>query len=124
MNQKVSMILRILLGLAMVVFGLNKFLQFMPMEPPTGDMGALMGVLMKSPFMMIIAVIEILGGVALLINKYVPLALTFLIAVLLNAMLFHLFYDAANIGGALVFLVIALVLVYANKDRFSSLLSS
>ncbi len=124
MNQKVTMILRMLLGLAMVVFGLNKFLQFMPMEFSPGDMDTLMGLFMKSPFMMIIAVIEILGGVALLVNKYVPLALTFLIAVLFNATLFHLFYDTATIVGALVLLIIALVLAYANKDRFSGLFSS
>ena len=125
MNQKVTMILRILLGLAMVVFGLSKFIHFMPMEPPAGDMGVLMGLFMKSPFLKIIGMIEVLGGVALLTNKYVPLALTFLIAVLLNASMFHIFYDEpANMIGAFVLMLIAITLVYAHKDRFKSLLSA
>lgn len=109
----------------MVVFGSNIFLGFMPVEAPTGDMGSLMELLWSLPFLKIIGVIEVGVGVLLLFNKYVPLALTFLIAVLLNAALFHLFFDnPGNVVGAKVFLIISLVLVYANKDRFSSLLSA
>jgi putative oxidoreductase len=127
MNEKITMGIRILVGLAMVVFGLNKFLNFMP-QPEPGAMGAdmvtLATILSASAFMKIVALIEILGGVALIIGKYVPLALTFLVAVMLNAALFHFFYDTKNIGGALVFLVLCLYLVYTQKERFSSLLSA
>lgn len=93
-----------------------------PTEIPE-QMGALMGILMTSPFMTIIGVLEVLGGLGLILNKFVPLSLTVLIAVLLNAALFHLFFDPANVVGALVFLLLCLVLVYGYKDRFKSLLT-
>jgi putative oxidoreductase len=124
MNQKVTLVVRILVGLMMVVFGANKFLNFMPQPTEIPEqMGALMGILMNSPFMTIIGVLEVLGGLGLILNKFVPLSLTVLIAVLFNAALFHLFFDPANVVGASVFLVLCLVLVYGYKDRFKSLLT-
>jgi uncharacterized membrane protein YphA (DoxX/SURF4 family) len=124
MNQKATMIIRILVGLMMVIFGANKFLNFMPQPTEVPEqMGVLMGLLMSSPFMSIEGVLEVLGGLGLLLNKFVPLSLTVLIAILLNAALFHLFFDPANVIGAAVFLVLSLVLVYGHKDRFSNLLS-
>ena len=61
----------------------------------------------------------------LLVGKYVPLALTFTIAIMLNAALFHILMDApANAGGAIIALILSFVLVYAYKDRFNSLLSA
>lgn len=127
MISKINIGIRIVVGLLMIVFGLNKFLNFMP-QPEPGVMGAQMvalgAILNASPFMSIIGIIEILCGVGLLIGKYVPLALTFLIAVLFNATLFHLFYDIKNVGGALVFLILSIYLVYTQKDKFASLLAA
>ena len=74
--------------------------------------------------MKIIGFLEILGGLALLLNKYVPLALTILVAIMFNAAVFHGLHDAKNIPGAILGLVLGLALVYANKDRFSELLSA
>ncbi|MBO6517524.1 MAG: DoxX family protein [Bacteroidia bacterium] len=124
MNAKVTMVIRILLGVFMLTFGLNKFLHFIPFETPQGDMGTLMGVLGGSPFFTVIGVIEVVGGALLILGKYVPLAITFLTAVLFNATLFHLFFEPANVMGALVGLVLCLVLVYAYKDRFKELFSA
>jgi putative oxidoreductase len=124
MNQKATMIIRILVGLMMVIFGANKFLNFMPQPTEVPEqMGVLMGLLMSSPFMSIVGVLEVLGGLGLLLNKFVPISLIVLIAILLNAALIHLFFDPANVIGAVVFLVLSLVLVYGHRDRFSSLLS-
>lgn len=124
MNPKVTMGLRILFGVFCLIFGLNKFLGFLPMPEISGDGGTLMGIYATSGFMTIIGVLEILGGLALLLNKFVPLSLTFLVAIMFNAFLFHALHDMANIGGAVLGLVLGLLLVYANKDRFSELLSA
>lgn len=127
MNKTVTLVIRILVGLAMLVFGANKFLNFMP-QPEPGEFGAqmgdLMGILMSSPFMTIVGIIEVVAGIALLVGKYVPLALTFIVAIMFNAAMFHGFYDPANVVGALVFLLLSLILVYGYKDRFKSLLSA
>ena len=125
MNPKVTMGIRILLGVMMVIFGLNKFAGFMPMPEMSGDVASLMTIYGKSGFMSLIGVLEIVFGAALLAGKYVPLALTFLTAILFNAALFHaLNDDIGNIGGAALGLILCLVLVYAYRDRFDSLLAA
>ena len=124
MNAKVTMGLRILLGIMMVFFGLNKFAHFMDFPPIPGDGGVLMGIYISSGFMSLIGVLEIAGGVGLLINKFVPLSLTLLIAILFNATMFHVLHDMGNVVGALVGLILGIVLVYAHKDRFKDLLSA
>ena len=115
------MVIRILFGAFCMLFGLNKFLGFMPFPEIPGDGGTLMGIYAGSGFLKLIGVIETLGGLALIANKFVPLALTFLIAVMFNATMFHLLHNMENIPGALFGLVLGLVLVYAHKDRFSEL---
>ncbi len=122
--DKLPLAIRILLGLMMFVFGLNKFLDFMPPLVIPGDGGTLMGIYFASGFMKIIGGLEVVFGLALLLNKYVPLALTFLIAILFNATIFHLLHDIANIGPAIGALLMGLYLVYAHKPRFLSLLSA
>ena len=82
-----------------------------------------MGIYATSGFLKIIGVLEILGGIALLLNKYVPLAVTFMLAIMLNAAIFHALHDVGNIAGALLGLILGIVLVLGNKDRFASLLS-
>ncbi len=124
MNPKIILALRILMGLMVLVFGLNKFVNFMPALEVPGDGGILMGIYFTSGFLKIIGVLEILGGLALLIGKYVPLALTILLAILFNAFVFHALHNPENILPAIVGLVLGLVLVYAHKERFSSLLGA
>lgn len=93
--------------------------------PPMPEVGQnLFDIYVESGFLKIIGVLEMLGGLALLTNKFVPLALTLLIAIMFNAVLFHGLHDIANIGGAIVGLVLGLILVFVNKDRFSELLSA
>jgi len=125
MNQKLTMVLRILLGVFMLIFGVNKLFPFMPpfeMDPGPGK--DLMEIYNSSGFMVIIGVLEVLGGLALVMGKYVPLALVFIVAIMFNAVLYHALYDPATIGGALGGLVLSVALVYAYKDRFTSILSA
>lgn len=124
MNPKVTMAIRMLFGLFCLIFGLNKFMGFLEFPTIPGDGGTLMSIYFTSGFLSIIGILEILGGLALLVNKFVPLSLTILIAIMFNATLFHLLHDLPNVVGALFGLVLGLVLVYANKERFSALLSA
>ena len=124
MSSKVKMGLRILFGVFCLIFGINKFAGFMPMPDIPGDGGVLMGIYATSGFMAIIGVLEILGGLALVTNKFVPLALTFLTAVMFNAFVFHLLHDMAGIGGAVLGIGLSLTLVALHKDRFTGLLEA
>ena len=124
MNPKVTMVIRILFGLFCLLFGLNKFMMFMEFPPIPGPGGELMGIYAASGFFKIIGALEVVGGLLLIIGKYVPLAVTFMLAIMFNAAIFHALHDMGGIMGALIGMVLGLVLVYAYKDRFSSLLSA
>ncbi len=124
MNPKAAMIVRVILGLFLLVFGLNKFLNFLPVPPLEGDGETLFAIYFSSGFMSLIGVLEVVAGVLLLVGKFVPLALTFSMAILFNGALFHVFHDPAGIGGAVLGLVLTSISIYAVKDRFKELLSS
>ena len=123
--NKAQLIIRILFGLILVIFGSNKFLHFMPMPPMPEAAGAFMGALVDSGYLMtLVALVEIVAGVSILINKYKTLALVILLPVILNAFLFHLFLDLSGIAGYAVALMMNLFLMYANKESYRSLLKS
>ena len=91
--KKAKVIIRILLGVILVVFGLNKFLQFMPIPPMSVEASAFMAALVESGYILpIVAIVEVITGIMLLFNKYQALALVVLFPVLLNSFLFHLFW--------------------------------
>jgi len=120
--NKAKLIVRIFLGLMLVIFGLNKFLQFMPMPTMPNAAGEFMGALIKSGYIMVIvAVVEIIVGVLILVNKYQPLVLVILFPILLNAFLFHLFLDPSGIGGAAFAMAMNIFLLVANKESYKEL---
>ncbi len=122
MNSKVFMAVRILLGLFVLVFGLNKFLHFIPMEAPSGDAGAYFGALMSSKTLTLVAVVEIVAGVALILNKFGALMSLILMSVSVNAVLFHFTLDPGNSAGAVVLLVLNVVALIGYKDSYQGLL--
>ena len=124
MKSKIALAARILFATPMVLFGLNKFLHYIPTAEFQGAAAELLGIYGESGFLYLIGAIEVLGGLCLIINKFVPLALTFLIAVMFNATLFHLFHDHVGIVPPAVILAIGILNVYLIRDRFTSLLSA
>lgn len=124
MNSKVFMGVRILLGLFVLVFGLNKFFHFIPMEAPTGDAGAYFGALMNTKTLTLVAVVEIVAGVSLIFNKFGALMTLILMSVSINAVLFHITLDPANMAGALVLLVLNIVALLGYKEHYQALLKA
>ena len=123
MNAKVFLVLRILLGLFVIVFGLNKFFNFIPMEAPTGDAGAYFGALISSKTLILVAIVEIVAGLALILNKYGALLALILMSISVNAFLFHAVLDPANIGGAVALLLLNIAVLYGYKANYKDLLN-
>jgi uncharacterized membrane protein YphA (DoxX/SURF4 family) len=115
MKKNVFMILRILLGLVFLIFGANKFFQFIPMEMPDGAGKDFMMALGATGYMFyLIGAVEVIGGIRLVFNRCVPAGLLLLAPIVVNIFLFHAFLDPAGfITGAVVTLIYAL-LVYDN----------
>lgn len=115
------MVLRILLGLFVLVFGLNKFFNFIPMEAPTGDAGAFFGALMSSKTLTMVAIVEVVAGIALIFNKYGALMALILMSVSVNAILFHATLAPEGIGGAVVLIVLNVAVLFGYKDKYAPL---
>ena len=79
-----TVIARFLLGLIFLVFGLNGFLHFIPSPPPSGTAGQFVGALFVSNYLVVVFLLQLISAVLLLINRYVPLALTLLAPIIVN----------------------------------------
>jgi len=117
-------IVRSLLGLAFVVFGLNAFLQFIPAPPPEGLAGDFTKALFVSKYFYVIAVLQIAGGALLLLGRFVPLGLTLLGPVIVNILLFHIFLEPKGLAVAVVVAVLALILLGHYRESFKGLLKA
>src|SRR5229473_7274196 len=84
-----SAIARYLAGVIFLVFGLNGFLNFIPLPPPGGIAGQFMGALYASHYLMVIFAFQVIAAVLLLVNRYVPLAVAVLAPVIVNILVFH-----------------------------------
>ncbi len=119
--NSIAMIARYLLGLAMLVFGANKFLDFMPHPELPTEAAAFMGTIAGSYIWASLGVVYILAGLLLVLNKAVPFALIILVPVSFNIVAFHLAYAPEGLLFAAVVAVLNLLLIYTNWDRFKSL---
>jgi len=85
-------IARMLLGFVFLVFGLNGFLHFIPMQPMPNVALQFFGGLAATGYMLpLLFGTQALGGALLILGLYVPLALALLAPVLVNIFLFHVF---------------------------------
>ena len=120
--KTVILISRLLLGLISLVFGLNGFLNFLSMGPmPTGLAGQFIGALILSHYFWVVAALQVIGGVLLLVNRFVPLGLLLLGPVIVNILLYHFFLNPAGIGLAIVVTILWLIVFYGHRQYFSGI---
>ena len=114
-------IARILMGVVFVFFGLNGFLQFLKAPLPTGLAGQFLMALFQSHYVWFICAVQIVGGVLLLVNRYVPLALALLGPVIVNIILYHLLLNPAAAQLAVLVTILWFFLFYRYRANFSGL---
>lgn len=112
---------RYLLGLIFFIFGLNGFLNFIHMPPPSGLAGQYMGALFQSHFLVVVFLLELIPAVLLLAGRYVPLALVLLGPVVVNIFLFHALLAPAGLPLALVVVVLWLLVFAGVRSAFSGI---
>jgi putative oxidoreductase len=118
-----SIIARVLLGLAFTFFGANLVFHFLPMPPPPpGLAGDYSKVFAASGLMSAIGAMQLLSGVLLLIGRFVPLALTILAAIIFNILAFHILMDQSGIGPGIIATVLWVFLFWQYRERFSGIL--
>ena len=123
--QYLTAIVRFLMGALFLLFGLNGFLHFLPQPKtmPEGSM-AFAGALMSTHYMFpLIMGTQLLVGVLLLLNLFVPLALALIAPVIVNIIAFHIFLDPAGIGPGLVVLAMEIYLAWAYRKAYRPMLA-
>jgi len=112
-----TLIARVLLGLIFLLFGLNFFFPFIPMAQPkmseaaTAFSGGLFG---SGYFFQYMKVLEILSGLALLVNRLTAFFLLVLLPISTNIFLFHAILAPAGvpIGAGVILLNLFLCIAY------------
>ena len=119
-----ALIARYLLGLMFVIFGLNGFLHFLPMQMPTGLAGQYMTVMMESHYLPFVYLVQLVGGVLLLANFFVALALVLLGPVIVNILLFHVTMQPDGLPPGLLATVLWLLVFYSVRYAFAGIFAA
>ncbi|MGH7738700.1 MAG: DoxX family membrane protein [bacterium] len=113
---------RVLLGLIFFVFGFGYFFMKIPPFDMTTPMGKFASGLMASGyFFPFLKGTEGVMGLLLLLNRWTPVALLILAPIILNILLFLSFLDPAGLPIALLNVVLAVFLAWANWDKYKGL---
>ena len=123
MNSKVFLVARILLGLFVIVFGANKLYPFLPApeDMPDGLM-TYFTALTTSKTLLLVGLVEVVSGIAFILNKYGALMALILMSVSVCAVLFHITMAPDTIAPALALLILNIVVLVGYKDRYKDIL--
>jgi putative oxidoreductase len=116
-----SGVARYLAGVIFLVFGLNGFLHFIPLPPPNGVAGQFMGALYVSHYLPLIFGLQVVGGVLLLVNRFVPLAVAILAPVIVNILCFHALMAPSGLPLALIVAVLWALIFVDVRQAFAAL---
>jgi uncharacterized membrane protein len=104
------------------VFGLNAFLNFIPMPPPPPGLAAdFMKALFASHYHYAVKCFEIRGLLILLSGRFTPLGLPLVGPVIVNILLYDIFFDHSGLLLGLVVAVLALFLLWQKRHAFAGL---
>ncbi len=110
-----------LLALVFLVFGLNGFLNFIPLPAPEGNSAIFFGVLFSTGYLIIVKGLEIIISVLLFIPKTRPLGLVLLMPIVVNILLFELLI-AKSPGLSVLLFIINGVGLYFNREKYATML--
>lgn len=115
-------IARILLGLVFLVFGADKLFHFFPQQPlPGGPAGQFMSALFVTKYLAFVGLCEAVPGLLLLINRYVPLALTIVGPVIVNILLTGILMVHAGLPSGIVVAALWFVVFFSVRGAFAGI---
>ena len=117
-----STIARYLLGLVFTVFGLNGFFHFIPQPPPREPLALqYMTVMSASHYFIPVFLIQLIAGLLLVGNRFVPLALALLAPVIVNILLFHGLMNPEGIGAGAFVTVLWIIVYLSARNAFAGI---
>src|ERR1700761_3591839 len=120
-----TIISRVVLGLIFVTFGLNMFFNFIPMPPPPeGPARQFMTALFMSHYLYVVGALQVVGGLILSSERWMPLGLTLLGPVIVNIVCFHVLMAPAGLPMAFVVSFLALFLLWRYRGHFAGFVNN
>ncbi len=118
-------ILRTLMGLGFTAFGVIGLFNLMPPPKtlPPGVSEFMGGLKASGYFLPLLFGTQLLVGILLLLNLFVPLALVLIMPVLVNIILYHIFLDPSGIVPGAILMVLDLYLAWVYRDAYRPLLT-
>jgi putative oxidoreductase len=118
----VATIARYLLGLIFLFFGSNMLFHFLPNPPlPPGPLANFTGALAESHYIYALGFFQVAPAILLLINRYVPVALTVLAGMIVNIDLTHITMAPSGLPVAALVSILWLLVFLRVKSAFSGI---
>lgn len=115
-------IARYLLGVIFVFFGSNLLFHFLPNPPlPPSPLANFTSALAESHYILAVGFFQVVPGILLLINRYVPLALTVLAAMILNIDLTHILMAPSGLPLAAVVTILWILVFLRVRSAFEGI---
>lgn len=120
--KKVYNILATLMGVGMVVFGANKFMNFIPMPELTPEQMKIFSAFGTIGWLMpLVALAEILGGLMVIVPRTRTVGALVLLPIIVGIIAHHYHHDPAGIASGLVFGAVELWILWENRKKLAQL---
>lgn len=123
MKNKILFVVSLLFGLMFINAGLNKFFNYMPMpkDMPEGTMKVMTAFSEIGWLIPLTGVVEIIGGVLFISNKYRALGAIIILPVMVGILFTNIFNAPEGLPIALVLTVINLWALIDNRAKYKPL---
>jgi len=120
MKKKILFGVSLLFGLMYINSGLNKFFNYMPMpKDMPEEMMKLFGAFMTIGWLMpLIAVVEIIGGVLFITNKYRALGAIMILPINVGILLTHAINAPSGLPMAIILMGINIWVIIENREKY------
>ncbi|MFS0575012.1 hypothetical protein AB1K83_05230 [Sporosarcina sp. 179-K 3D1 HS] len=122
MANVLTKLCRFFLGFVFLVAGVNGYFVIFGLEPFIATSPEAMALFEFDYLLIVEKSLEIICGILLLMNQFVPLALAILSPIIANILLLHLFLDPSLLLLAVLLVITFSFLVFSYRKNFISLL--
>lgn len=123
--MKIAIVIaRILLGFVFASMGLVSILKLGKMGGMPADATTFLTLMVTHNYSTVVAIIMLIGGLLLLVGRFVPLGLVLLGPILVNILLFHILFQVPGIVTGLVCTVLEVFLIWAYRPSFRGLFAA
>lgn len=120
MKNKILFVFSLLFGLMMINSGLNKFFNYLPApdDMPESTLKVMEAFMAIGWLMPLVAVVEIVGGILVIIPKYRALGAIIILPVMIGILLTHIFNVPEGLPIALILFAIHLWIIIDNRAKY------